>query len=967
MNIAAQAVAARKEAEVRNAPFVRRRTAGQSGTNTLRPTPLNIAADAVRERYNAQRSITTPSAASSIVSAAQTNTIRPTPLNIASWAAQKAQETEPEISIRQGALEPLVRQTAAKQLEGQQGKPKSRTEARKQQEQEERAYQQALEQQGERMAATSGQIEYDPASHEPKNYPVPWLKNVVAPGTGERVENVLRSALSGTGASVVSTTATAMDAIPVSRYAPMEQADVDIAQLRQEREMYRGILADDDPYIVRLEDAIANLEADSAIYRDAEAFAAREAQNAQEVRDKAAELNETSRSAAENAEYGLGTVGRFLTRAGIAGTQMLMDAAVGAATGTGMAPMLVRSFGTGTLEGYEKGYGVTGQIANGVKAAAVEYITEKLFGGNPVYDTSAGWINKLAAKVAGGNSPLVEFLASRPMEILGEGLEEALSSYLNPALEGLVTGVYDWPTAEQVLEEALIGVALGGAATAVNAVARPATAPAVEQTETENVAPVAASETQTETLTPSLETQTQAGERGFKNPFTEATNRFAALRLKEELGKSPDAGTAWSNPQNLAAEDVAATFRQRLESLHKDLADFKYSSNLNADVEENPYEDTGLFSAVVDTVKEGVAKRKAKNAPPGYHSFEDVETDLNELRQIYDYMQKADPAFDPITVDTVTEAVNALSFTDLDVKRFLPVLSRDVQQRYDEIADAYEELAARLVSGDTSVTVMPSYLRAKGIMDDVVHDAQIELAKLVPKLKANPEYLGQLLEEVRNNERAAQNGQALQEDIRRYQELISSRASRAAAFAFDPSTANRKALYDGDYTADLLRQRISERVFEETGERVEDVDAYIAMMNNPFVNVGRRAETRGEADGYLGQAWNEVTQRNSPPPVVAGQGPQVLFATILQNGGQSLMDRIDSYLDMKSRYDQMEAAFFTENPPVDPQELGALARQLDSRSLGVIKQIFDNSGYQIQHQREFEAFLKFYQKHRRQP
>lgn len=324
-------------------------------------------------------------------------------------------------------------------------------------------------------------------------------------------------------------------------------------------------------------------------------------------------------------------------------------------------------------------------------------------------------------------------------------------------------------------------------------------------------------------------------------------------------------------------------------------------------------------------------------------------------------------------------AVKAPALTDLDVKRFLPVLSQGVQQRYMEIAETYEALAAQLVQEDASATAMPSYLRAKGIIDDVVHDAQIELAKLVPKLKKDPEYLGTLIDASNAQTQSATNEQMLVEDIRRYQEIVSSRASQAAAYAFEPSAENRKALYDGDYIAELLRQRIAERVFEKTGESVVDVDAYISSLDNSLIATVRPARTnpspveidsaeeRSPKGGYLAQAWNEVTQQSGSTLVVTDQGPQVLYATILNNGGQSLMNRIDSYLDMKSRYDQMGAAFFADRSAADPQELGALARQLDSRSLGVIKQIFDNSGYQIQDQREFEAFLKFYQEHRQQP
>lgn len=64
--------------------------AGKIGATSsgVRPTPLNIAAEAARNRYSARRSVTSPNTSSIISVAQERNPIRPTPLDIALGAAR---------------------------------------------------------------------------------------------------------------------------------------------------------------------------------------------------------------------------------------------------------------------------------------------------------------------------------------------------------------------------------------------------------------------------------------------------------------------------------------------------------------------------------------------------------------------------------------------------------------------------------------------------------------------------------------------------------------------------------------------------------------------------------------------------------------------------------------------------------------------------------------------------------------
>lgn len=197
-------------------------------------------------------------------------------------------------------------------------------------------------------------------------------------------------------------------------------------------------------------------------------------------REQAAKMRNAANANAQSAaQYRQGAIetagntdfGAFATDLGVAGAQMGIDAATGGLLKTGtMAPMLVRSFGYGAQEAADAGFGANGQVLSGIKSAGVEYLSEKLFGGNPVYDTDAGLVNKLLGNVLDENSQLIRVLSSKPADIVYEGLEEVVSDLLNPLIDQgalWVTGDdrigVDWPKAEELLRDFAIGSALSAA------------------------------------------------------------------------------------------------------------------------------------------------------------------------------------------------------------------------------------------------------------------------------------------------------------------------------------------------------------------------------------------------------------------------------------------------------------------------------------------------------------------------
>lgn len=160
-------------------------------------------------------------------------------------------------------------------------------------------------------------------------------------------------------------------------------------------------------------------------------------------------------------------LGDLMTNVGVAGMQMYFDALVGG--GNAMPSMLVRSFGYGAQDAAEKGFDVNGQVLAGVKSAGVSYISERLFGGNPFYDADAGAVNKLLGRVF-GDSRIMNVLASKPADVFYEGLEEVVEDALNPLIDAgalAVTGddriTVDWPKAEELLNDFVVGSALSAA------------------------------------------------------------------------------------------------------------------------------------------------------------------------------------------------------------------------------------------------------------------------------------------------------------------------------------------------------------------------------------------------------------------------------------------------------------------------------------------------------------------------
>ena len=209
--------------------------------------------------------------------------------------------------------------------------------------------------------------------------------------------------------------------------------------------------------------------------KDFDERAAKLAGAGQKAFDRADELQQTAYEYEQSAKAGLGKFGQGVVDLGIAATQFAGDAVMNAVLpGSGLAMMGARAAGGAAQEARLAGKDLDTQLVTGLKSAAIEIMTEKLFGavshvayGKGIIRNESlvnGIVNKLAKTDAGRTALKVIVGANE------EGLEEVLSDILNPIADRILKlddGEGDWSTlgsdfdAEEMAKDYIIGAALG--------------------------------------------------------------------------------------------------------------------------------------------------------------------------------------------------------------------------------------------------------------------------------------------------------------------------------------------------------------------------------------------------------------------------------------------------------------------------------------------------------------------------
>lgn len=215
--------------------------------------------------------------------------------------------------------------------------------------------------------------------------------------------------------------------------------------------------------------------------REGDKKRAMEANRVKSVLNTADSLMQRSAEEQAEAKEGLGKFGQGLVDFGVAGAQFAGDVMANAILpGSGLAAMGARAAGGGAYEARQAGLDLDQQITAGAKSAAIEVLTEKLFGAGSKIAYGKGivknqnvvnsLVNRLA-KTDKGRTALKMLTAANE-----EGLEEVLSDVLNPAADIVLNlrdsegNLLDELSAEQMLEDYIIGAALGAFGSGANVI-----------------------------------------------------------------------------------------------------------------------------------------------------------------------------------------------------------------------------------------------------------------------------------------------------------------------------------------------------------------------------------------------------------------------------------------------------------------------------------------------------------------
>lgn len=300
-----------------------------------------------------------------------------------------------------------------------------------------------------------------------------------------------------------------------------------------------------------IQDAISRLDASARKQEAPDSFTNRAYRAADRMADTGAAFQ-------ESAKRGLGKVGSTVVDAAVSMGQSTLDAALGAATGTGMLPFVARSLGGGTQEARRGGADLDEQLLYGSAQAVKEYVTEKLFGlAVPQKMLGKAGAGSLDGAIEAGIRNVTERLAKTPggQKAVGgllswlaggatEGLEEGIGSVIENTL--ISPNLRDWDpdtrTRQQKFEDALYDMLVGGVSglMGVTNLGGYQVSPAVRaqhaarQTET---APGARQASGTSVDTTQAQSPAEAAQTGPRDVLMEAARRGGKLKEGPDMQK----------------------------------------------------------------------------------------------------------------------------------------------------------------------------------------------------------------------------------------------------------------------------------------------------------------------------------------------------------------------------------------------------------------------------------------------
>lgn len=141
-----------------------------------------------------------------------------------------------------------------------------------------------------------------------------------------------------------------------------------------------------------------------------------------------------------------------------AGNMLLNVGTAGMAGAPNLAALGTTAGGNAYIEAKNDGATNEQALAYGIVNGSLEVLSEKLFGGNPLYDTDAGLVNQLVAKLT-DNKTIMRILNSKGFDLLSEGLEEVVTEITEPWAQALI---YAGKDAEFATWESVANAFAGG-------------------------------------------------------------------------------------------------------------------------------------------------------------------------------------------------------------------------------------------------------------------------------------------------------------------------------------------------------------------------------------------------------------------------------------------------------------------------------------------------------------------------
>ena len=152
----------------------------------------------------------------------------------------------------------------------------------------------------------------------------------------------------------------------------------------------------------------------------------------------------------------LPSAGAMVVDMGMAGL-FGVNAGTGAMNVTPLTMMSIRAGGSAALDAKNEGATDAQAALIGLENAAVEIFSEKLFGGNPLYDEDVGLVNKAVSKLTNSKT-VMKVLDSKAFDFVSEGFEEVVAELLEPTFQSMVLhGTLDGATNAENIGNAFLG------------------------------------------------------------------------------------------------------------------------------------------------------------------------------------------------------------------------------------------------------------------------------------------------------------------------------------------------------------------------------------------------------------------------------------------------------------------------------------------------------------------------------